>query len=78
MEQLPKSEATRQTLAEINVTLRGTGAVLSAMRGVIGEGQETLRATDTLLAFFQTRGVSGESERPGFERAVATHAAVTN
>lgn len=67
MEQLPNSNATRQTLGEINATLRDTVAVLSAMRGVIGEGRETLRATDGVLAFFQARSVGAGASNGSFD-----------
>jgi hypothetical protein len=64
MEQLPNSRVTRQTLAEFNTTLREAVALLGAARGVIGEGKETLRATD---AFLQARDLGGGAASASFD-----------
>ena len=59
MEQLPNTEATRQTLAELRATLREAVPLLAAMRGLIGEWKETVRATNGVLGSLRDRGAGG-------------------
>jgi len=59
LERLPNTDALRQTLAELNATLDEVGPLLGAMRGVIGDWNQTLNATDRMLAPFQSRAIGG-------------------
>jgi hypothetical protein len=59
LEQLPNTDAMRRTLAELNATVAEAGPLLAAMRGIIGDWNRTLGATDQMLAPFQSRATGG-------------------
>jgi hypothetical protein len=59
MERLPDTEGVSKMLAELNGTLAETTPLLDTMRAVIGDLNQTLGATDRVLAPFQSRAVGG-------------------
>jgi len=72
--QLPNTELVRQTISELNGTLKESVPLLSTMRGVVTDLNLTLEGANRMLAPFQTPAVGGGPPERTFDVAQYTSA----